>query len=226
MTMISEIESESTEGTIAEAATRLQGASAQEILACGLELTGGDLVVTSSFSDSILVDVAVKVAPEIEVVFLDTGSSFPETLAYVEALRKRYKLNLKVVRPSPEAMKWACGTERCCELRKVEPLRSLLADRAGWATGVRRVETPERAGSEPVELDSKFSVVKVNPLVYWDDDEVNRYAEENELLSHPLSSKGYVSIGCAPVTVPVQIGQSPREGRWPGSEKTECGLHI
>ncbi|MHB1487772.1 MAG: phosphoadenylyl-sulfate reductase, partial [Acidimicrobiales bacterium] len=168
----------------------------------------------------------VAVDPNIRVIFLDTGFHFPETLEYVELVRARYGLNLEVVRPGPDADPWPCGTDRCCALRKVEPLQKVLDEAQAWITGVRRVETPERAEAPIVALDASRGVVKVNPLADWSDVDMARYSADHDLAVHPLISAGYLSIGCAPATAPVAPGADPRSGRWAGTDKTECGLHL
>ena len=195
------------------------------VIAWALRRFDGRLVVASSFQDAVLVDVAVAVDPAVEIVFLDTGAHFPETYAYVEALRHRYGLNLTVVAPGPDAAAWPCGSERCCEHRKVAPLRAVLAGREAWITGVKRVDAPSRAGAPVVGTDPVFGLVKVNPLATWTDDDVAGYERDHELPRHPLLERGYRSIGCAPTTRPVGPDDDPRAGRWPGSTKTECGLH-
>jgi phosphoadenosine phosphosulfate reductase len=121
---------------------------------------------------------------------------------------------------------FVCGTPRCCEVRKVEPLAKAIAGRQAWITGVKRVDTPERTGAPIVTWDANREMVKVNPLVTWTDADIDEYLAEKGLPLHPLTYVGYVSIGCAPTTQPVAEGQNPREGRWPGMDKTECGLHI
>ena len=179
-----------------------------------------------SFQDCVVVDLAVQVVPSIEVLFLDTGFHFPETLQYVERVRARYDLNLKVLTPGPEAVRWPCGTERCCELRKVAPLDDALAGRGAWLTGLKRVDAPTRAATPIVSWDDRRSLVKVNPMASWTDDDVARYSADHGLPVHPLVAKGYLSIGCAPTTRPVAPGEDPRAGRWAGTDKTECGLHT
>jgi phosphoadenosine phosphosulfate reductase len=157
---------------------------------------------------------------------LDTGFHFPETLTYVEEVRRRYELNLRVLRPAVGPDEWACGTDQCCHLRKVEPLNRILAERAAWMTGLRRADSPLRADTPVVELDQARGVAKINPLAAWTDDQVAAYATEHDLPVHPLTEKGYASIGCAPTTSPVRNGEHPRSGRWRGMDKTECGLHL
>jgi phosphoadenosine phosphosulfate reductase len=190
------------------------------------ERFGDDLIVASSFQDVVLVDLVRKAKPDVEIVFLDTEYHFPETLAFVEHLRKTWELNLTVTHPEVAMDEYVCGTEGCCQKRKVEPLQKAIAGRRAWITGLKRVDTPERADAPIVSWDPGRETVKVNPLATWTDEDVNDYLSEHGLPLHPLWYVGYVSIGCAPTTQPVAEGQNPREGRWPGQDKTECGLHI
>jgi len=208
-----------------EWAAKLDASPAEEILAWALERYGRGLVLASSFQDCVLIDLAVRIDPGVEVVFIDTGAHFPETLAYVEEVRSRYSLNLTVCRAGPEADAWPCGSSRCCEVRKVAPLRKLLESRSGWITGLKRSDAPTRKAAPVVGIDEKFGCVKLNPLASWTDGDVAAYSAVHELPTHPLASRGYLSIGCAPTTRPVAPGEDARAGRWAGTQKTECGLH-
>lgn len=199
---------------------------ASSTLAWARDRFGSDLVLAASFQDCVLLDLATTVFPAIEVVFLDTGAHFPETLEYVELVRRHYDLNLTVLQPFEDASAWPCGSSRCCEFRKVGPLNAHLANRQAWITGLRRVETPQRAHAPIVGLDGSRGLVKVNPLAAWSDQDMASYVADHDLLVHPLTGAGYLSIGCAPTTRPVSEGQDHRAGRWAGSGKTECGLHI
>jgi phosphoadenosine phosphosulfate reductase len=200
--------------------------AASEAIAWTVGQFGEDAVVASSFQDVVLVDLVQKAHPGLEIVFLDTEYHFPETLAFVEHLRKIWDLNLTVTHPEVAMDEYVCGTAGCCQKRKVEPLQKAVAGRAAWITGLKRVDTPERAGAPILAWDEGRQMVKVNPLVTWTDEDVDAYLADNELPLHPLTYVGYVSIGCAPTTQPVAEGHHPREGRWPGQDKSECGLHI
>ncbi|HAM01477.1 MAG TPA: phosphoadenylyl-sulfate reductase [Acidimicrobiaceae bacterium] len=203
----------------------LEKAPATAVIAWAHDRFGGDVSLACSFQDCVVVDLAVQVDPAVEVLFLDTGFHFPETLAYVEQVRSRYDLNLRVLVPGPEAEAWPCGTERCCGLRKVAPLDEALEGKGAWLTGLKRVDAPTRAGAPIVSWDEQRGLVKVNPMATWTDDDVAHYSADHGLPMHPLLSRGYLSIGCAPTTRPVAPGEDPRAGRWAGSDKTECGLH-
>jgi phosphoadenosine phosphosulfate reductase len=210
---------------LAARATEFETAPAGKVIAWALDRFGGDISLACSFQDCVLVDLAVRVDPTIEVLFLDTGFHFPETLAYVETVRARYGLNLRVMTPGPEAEGWPCGTQRCCELRKVEPLYRALAGRSAWITGLKRTDAPTRADAPIVAWDPTRAIVKVNPLATWTDTDIANYEADHGLPVHPLMTQGYLSIGCAPTTRPVAPGEDPRAGRWAGTGQTECGLH-
>jgi phosphoadenosine phosphosulfate reductase len=211
---------------LAEADAALCGAPPGEILRWAYDRFGDGLVVTSSFQDCVLADLANAARPGAAIVFLDTGFHFPETLAYLHHVEKVLNLTVEIVRPALGDDEHPCGTSRCCELRKVAPLQGVLSGRTCWVTGVKRVDTPERAGAAAVAWDAGKGVVKVNPLVAWSEDDVEDYIERRQLPRHPLTYVGYASIGCAPVTTPVADGDDPRAGRWSGSTRTECGLHL
>ncbi|MDA8040406.1 MAG: phosphoadenylyl-sulfate reductase [Actinomycetota bacterium] len=191
-----------------------------------IERYGGSISVASSFQDVVLVDLVRKARADVEIIFLDTEFHFPETLAFVERLRRIWDLSLTTTHPSVGLDEFPCGSPRCCEVRKVQPLARVLEGRAAWITGLKRVDTPERADAPIVAWDAARHMVKVNPLAGWSDRDVEDYLGAEGLPHHPLTYVGYVSIGCAPTTQPVAEGQNPREGRWPGTGKTECGLHV
>jgi phosphoadenosine phosphosulfate reductase len=199
--------------------------SASTVVAWAVERFGSNLAVACSFQDAVLIDLAVAVDPKIEVVFLDTGSHFPETLEYVETVRSRYDLNLTVTQPVAGAEAWPCGSAQCCEFRKVRPLKQALAGKEAWVTGLKRVDATTRTFAPIVAFDEAWGMVKVNPLATWTDDDVAGYAADHGIPEHPLLSRGYLSIGCAPTTRPVKLGEDPRAGRWFDSDKVECGLH-
>jgi len=212
-------------GELDEVNGRLETAPAGKAVAWALDRFGDSLALACSFQDIVIVDLARAADPGIEVVFLDTGAHFEETLRFVDEVTERYGLNLTVTHPGPEADAWPCGTERCCELRKVAPLRRALAGRQAWMTGLKRVDAPTRAGAPIVGWDASFGLVKVNPLAAWTDDDIAGYIADHDLPEHPLVKKGYLSIGCAPTTRPVAPGENPRAGRWSDTDKNECGLH-
>lgn len=213
---------------LADASRELEHAPASRAVAWANERFGDSMVLAASFQDCVLIDLAVQVVPDLEVVFLDTGYHFAETLWYVDQVRRRYDLNLNVVTPAAEVTlddRWQYDTDGCCAARKVEPLERALRGKQAWLSGLRRTETAARANAPIVSWDIRNGLVKVNPLATWTDLDVQGYVRDRDLPVHPLADRGYVSIGCWPCTMPIDAGADPRDGRWAGSDKTECGLH-
>jgi phosphoadenosine phosphosulfate reductase len=211
---------------LAVVSEEFETAAASSIIRWAAENFGESLVLAASFEDVVLIDLATKIVPDIEVVFLDTEAHFPETLAFVEQVRTRYNLNLTVTKPGPEAAAHPCGSEQCCQFRKVEPLRRAVEGKAAWLTGLKRSDGPTRADTPVVGWDAAFGLVKINPLATWSDADIASYLGDHNLPEHPLVPRGYLSIGCAPTTRPVVAGEDSRAGRWAGLDKSECGLHV
>jgi phosphoadenosine phosphosulfate reductase len=188
---------------------------------------GDDLVVTASFGDAVLAHLAHSALPGVEIVLLDTGYLFAETEWFADDLRRRYGLRLRTVHPLADVERdvWQFDTQSCCAARKVEPLERALRGKRAWVTGLRRADSATRAGTPVVHDDLLRGVVKVNPIATWSDDDVTAYTQRHQLPSHPLADRGYPSIGCWPCTRPAD-GDDPRAGRWAGTDKTECGLHL
>ena len=207
---------------LAHAAQRLESESPLAIL----EWTFAqyeDVAMACSFEDLALLHMVHLVRPETPIVFLNTGGHFPETLDFVANVARDWSLNL--VETSAPVNAPACGEAGCCAARKVEPLRDALEGRDAWITSVKRVDAPTRAAMAVVSWDEKFSLVKVNPLATWSDDDVSYYLAANDLATHPLWQEGYASIGCAAVTQKPLDARDRRSGRWAGSATMECGLH-
>lgn len=216
----------------------LEGASAERVLTW-LAVTVPRPAVTSSFGaeSAVLLHLLSRVAPHIPVLFLDTGLHFQETLTFRRELAADLGLSVVDVYPArsveDQALDhgdrlWERDPDACCGLRKTVPLRQALRDYGGWASGVRRVQTPERAATPVVEArrhDGRW-MVKVAPLAAWTDADVADYLDAHHLPRHPLTTAGFRSIGCAPCTTPVSPDQDPRAGRWASTAKTECGIHI
>ena len=202
-------------------------AAPSTIIAWAVDRFGDEITLASSFEDIVLIDIAVSVKPDIEVLFLDTQFHFAETLWFVEEVRKRYDLNLKVMSPLVEPdNRWQLDVAGCCGVRKVEPLNRGLQGKLAWLTGLKRVDAPTRASAPIVSWDAGREMVKINPLATWTELDLASYALERELPVNPLVDRGYPSIGCWPCTKPVAPGDDPRSGRWAGLDKTECGLHT
>ncbi len=208
-----------------EADAALQRAAPSEVITWALGRFAANVAMACSFEDLVLLDLALAQDPGIEVIFLDTLGHFPETLEFARRVSEARSVNLTTTVPGPEADAYPCGTDRCCELRKVVPLEHALEGRDAWLTALKRVDGPSRASIPVVSWDERFGLVKCNPLATWTDDDIAWYLREHGLEEHPLWAKGYASIGCAAVTRPVAIGESRRAGRWSDSDKEECGLH-
>jgi phosphoadenosine phosphosulfate reductase len=214
-------------GELAEISGSFEHAPASSVVKWAHERFGDGLVLAASFQDAVLIDLASRVVPDLDVVFLDTQYHFAETRWYVERVQERYGFNLIVMEPEVEADDlWQTDTDKCCRLRKVEPLARALEGRGAWMTGLRRSEARTRATAPIVSYDIARGLVKVNPLANWTDLDVSGYVRDHELPVHPLSDRGYPSIGCWPCTRPVGEDEDPRSGRWAGLGKTECGLHL
>ena len=211
---------------LAELSERFESAPASAPVRWAWETFGSGVVLASSFQDAVLLDIAVRVAPDIEVIFLDTGFHFPETLEYVELVRRLYDLNLTVVRPEVGPDVLPCGSDGCCQVRKVEPLARALEGKHAWMTGLRRADAATRSDAPIIGLDPARGLFKINPLATWTDRDVAGYTADHGLPVHQLTRRGYLSIGCAPTTQPPLDPDDPRSGRWAGQEKTECGLHL
>ena len=184
-------------------------------------------MLAASFQDCVLIDVATQVVPEMEVVFLDTQYHFAETLWYVEQVRERYDLNLRVDlaadrRPTTSGSSIPTSAARCARSSR---WRARSRASQAWLTGLRRDEAPTRANAPIVGFDVGRGIVKVNPIANWTHDDIDGYVADRGLPVHPLRDKGYPSIGCWPCTNPVKDGDDPRAGRWTNSGKLECGLH-
>ncbi|MEO3761133.1 phosphoadenylyl-sulfate reductase [Mycobacterium sp. B14F4] len=216
-------------------AAELDDASALDLLRWTDENFGGNYIVASNMQDAVLVDLAAKVRPGVDVLFLDTGYHFVETIGTRDAVEAVYDVNVVNVTPENGVAKqdelfgkdlFAREPNECCRMRKVEPLSKALRGYTAWVTGIRRVEAPTRANAPLISWDKAFGLVKINPLAAWTDDDMQAYIDANGILVNPLVYEGYPSIGCAPCTAKPVEGADPRSGRWVGSAKTECGLHA
>ena len=205
---------------------RFEVAPASEIIRWAVDTFHPHLALTASMTDAVLIDLAVKVEPAIEVVFIDTGYHFPETLETVELVRRKYGLNLKMMTvPHHDEELWKVDPENCCSAIKVGQLDRALMGKEAWMSGLRRAESPSRAEASILSLDLR-GLVKINPIATWTDLDVQGYIADHDVPVNPLVHQGYLSIGCQPCTHPVADGEDPRSGRWVGSDKTECGLHL
>ncbi|HXY45558.1 MAG TPA: phosphoadenylyl-sulfate reductase, partial [Acidimicrobiales bacterium] len=167
--------------------------AAEGAIAWVVENFGDAYAVASSFQDAVLIDLVITADPDAEIIFLDTDFHFPETLAFVERLRKTWKLNLTTTHPAIGREESPCGSPGCCQLRKVEPLNAALKGKAAWVTGLKRVDTPEREAAPIIAWDPQRNMVKVNPVATWSDEDIDEYLAEHRLPRHPLTYVGYVS---------------------------------
>ncbi len=217
------------------AAAELEDAPAEEIIRWAVDTFGPRFCLTSSFADAVLVHVASRVAPGIEVIFLDTGLHFEQTLAIRDRVAATLPVTVRSITPrlTVGQQDGAYGPrlfsrepDECCFLRKVEPLERALADYDAWAAGLRRDEGPSRANTPVVGFENSRGKVKVAPLARWTQRDVDAYVERYDVPVNPLIRAGYASVGCWPCTRRTAPGEDPRAGRWPLFDKTECGIHL
>lgn len=219
-----------------DASLRFADADADTVLAWAVETFGDALAVACSMAaDTVVPHLAAQHAPGVDVLFLQTGYHFAETLGTRDALAATTTITLVDVLPALTVAEQdaAFGPKlhdrepsQCCALRKVEPINRELASYEAWVTGLRREDSPLRADTPLVEWDSAHQMVKINPIAAWTFDELLDYAGQHAVPINVLLTEGYPSIGCAPCTRPVAEGEDPRAGRWAGLAKTECGLHV
>ena len=215
---------------------RADEASPAEVAAWVAENFGvGQAAVACSMADAALPHLVAESLPGVDVLFLDTGYHFAETVFTRDEVAERLNVNIVDVKPEQSVAEQDAEFgenlfERdpglCCQRRKVEPLQHALAGYEVWFTGVRREEAPTRAETELIVWDERNGLVKVNPVASWTFDDLIDYATVHHVPVNPLIANGYPSIGCAPCTKPVAPGEDPRSGRWAGLAKTECGLHL
>jgi phosphoadenosine phosphosulfate reductase len=220
---------------LAEQAGRdLEDASALDILRWAAETFQSRFCVTSSMEDAVVAHLASRVAPGVDVVFLDTGYHFEETIGTRDAVAAVMDVNVITLTPEQTVAEQDAeygarlhdrDPDLCCALRKVKPLEKGLVSYDAWATGLRREESTTRAGTPVVGWDATRRKVKVSPIARWSQEDVERYVDEHGVLTNPLLMDGYASIGCAPCTRRLLDGEDARAGRWAGLSKTECGLH-
>jgi phosphoadenosine phosphosulfate reductase len=216
------------------AGPELELAPAEAIIEWAVDTFGSRFCVTSSMGDAVLSHLASRVSPGIDVVFLDTGYHFAETIGTRDAVAATMPVNVVTLSPTISVRQqdeeygpdlWSRDPDLCCALRKVAPLAQGLEEYDAWATGLRREETRDRVIAPVVGWDEGKGKVKVSPLARWTQDDVDRYISENNILVNPLTYDGYPSIGCWPCTRRVAPGEDARSGRWAGTGKTECGIH-
>ena len=221
------------------ASDALESQQPQDVLKDAIKRFASKIVVACSFGaeDVVLVDMVHRIDPSIPLFYLDTDFLFPETYATRDRIIQQYALKpaqviqvQSLLTPDQQAAQhgpalWSTEPDRCCQLRKVEPLTRVLKGYDAWITGIRRDQSPTRANAGLIEWDNKFQLVKVNPLAHWTWADVWTYIKVYEVPYNPLHDQNYPSIGCTHCTAPVAPGEDPRAGRWKTFTKTECGLH-
>jgi phosphoadenosine phosphosulfate reductase len=215
---------------------KLETAPPEAILRWAVEEFGPDVALATGFGAEgcVLVAMLSEISRGTRIFYLDTDLLFPETYALRDQLEARYgvrferrgtRLSLSQQAAEYGERLWERQPDVCCRLRKVEPLKEMLGGLRAWVTAIRRDQSTARAGIRAVERDEKFGLIKINPLAAWSSREVWNYIAKYDVPYNPLHDHGYPSVGCAPCTTPVQIGEDPRAGRWRGTQKVECGLH-
>ncbi len=213
-----------------------RGQDSAEVVASviGAGLLGETAIISSFGAESaVLLHLMSQAAPDIPVLFLETGKHFPETIVYRDILAEKLRLNLVNLTPDPAELaakdatelRWSYDPDGCCEIRKVKPLEKAMANFDSSVTGRKGFQSSTRQGLPRFELDSDTGRLKFNPLANWTREQLDAYFAEHDLPRHPLEAKGYPSIGCSPCTSKVKPGEDPRAGRWRGWDKTECGIH-
>jgi phosphoadenosine phosphosulfate reductase len=217
-----------------QAGADLDGSSALDVLRWAEATFGSAWCVASSMADAVLPHLASRIRPGVDVIFLDTGYHFPETMGTRDAVAATMPVTVRSIQPQQTVAEqdaefgpelFARDPDRCCAMRKVAPLAAALDPYQAWATGLRRDEARTRANAQVVEWDAARSMVKLNPIAAWTQDDVDAYLAEHRILVNPLLFDGYGSVGCAPCTRRITAGEDARAGRWAGTAKIECGLH-
>lgn len=221
---------------IEELAESMEHESAQKVIQWAVSAFQHSLTFACSFSaeDLVVLDLLLKHFSQADVFYLDTGLHFKETYETRDRLTEKYGIDFICVKPDLTVEEqntqygnalWKTNPDLCCQLRKVKPLAKTLQQYRAWMTGIRREQTPTRANAKKIEWDSKFGLVKINPIVDWNHQQVWEYIHQHQLPYNPLHDRHYPSIGCQVCTKPVKHGADSRSGRWDGFAKTECGLH-
>jgi phosphoadenosine phosphosulfate reductase len=209
----------------------------ERVLRWAFETFGNTVAISSAFGAEgmVLIDIASRLGKSFRVFTLDTEFLFPETYNLMDQIERRYGIAIERVYPmlSPEKQEevhgaelWRRDPDQCCNLRKIEPLQRKLSELQAWITSIRRDQTTARAGASKIGWDAKFGLVKINPIVDWRSEQVWQYIRQHDVPFNVLHQQNYPSIGCTHCTRAVLPGEDPRAGRWSGSSKTECGLHI
>lgn len=221
---------------IASQNSTFECAHPQEIVSWAWSIFGSDVVASSSFQTQSLplLHIISQTAPELPVVFIDTGFHFPETLKYRDQIQALLKLNLLTLKPELDAKQflnkygelYQHHPDACCYLNKIEPFQVALQGKKAWISGIRRDQTASRQNTPIIGRHPILPIIKINPMANWTSEQIDSYILEHHLPKHPLNIKGYSSIGCWPCTSPIAPGEEERAGRWRNKEKFECGIHF
>jgi phosphoadenosine phosphosulfate reductase len=222
---------------ILELQGRAEALSPQQVLAWSFQTFGGKVAISSAFGAEgmVLIDMAWRIRRDFRLFTIDTEFLFPETYSLMDAIEEKYGLRIErvfsLLSPAGQeaihgAALWSRDPDRCCNLRKVEPLRRKLSELDAWITSIRRDQTSFRKVASRIEWDEKFGLAKINPIVDWTSAQVWKYLRDHDVPYNSLHDQNYPSIGCTHCTRAVRPGEDPRAGRWPGMAKTECGLHV
>jgi phosphoadenosine phosphosulfate reductase len=215
----------------------LQGASAAEVLRWAVQTFYPRLTMATAFGAEgcCILHLLAEIEPGVRVFNLDTGYQFAETLELRERIREKYGIEVELVRPELTVEEYEAEhggplyglrPDQCCYDRKILPLRRAVEGYQAWISAIRRDQTDHRAEAQVVQWDGKFNLVKVNPLLAWSRKDVWQFIHDHQIPYNPLHDQGFPSIGCWPCTAPVGEGANERAGRWAGTGKKECGLHV
>lgn len=222
---------------IAAASQQLQSATPQEILRWAVQTFFPRLTMATAFGAEgcCILHMLAEIEPRVRVFNLDTGYQFQETLDLRERIKQKYAIAVEYVRAEQTVAEYEAEhggplyrirPDQCCADRKLAPLRKAVIGYDAWISAIRRDQTADRAVASVVQWDAKFNLVKVNPLLSWTKKDVWDFVLKNDVPYNPLHDQGYPSIGCWPCTAPVGAGEDERAGRWAGTKKKECGLHV
>ncbi|HXG11475.1 MAG TPA: phosphoadenylyl-sulfate reductase [Gemmataceae bacterium] len=222
---------------IAEANRLLEGAPPQAILRWAVDTFYPRLTMATAFGAEgcCIIHMLAEIQPAVRIFNLDTGYQFPETLQLRERIKERYGIEVELIQPELTVAEYEAEhggplyrirPDQCCYDRKIVPLRRAVAGYDAWISAIRKDQTVHRAQARVVQWDAKFNLVKINPLLHWTRREVWAFITKHDVPYNPLHDQGYPSIGCWPCTRPVLDGEDERAGRWAGTIKKECGLHV
>lgn len=221
---------------LAEINQRLADAGPQEVLTWAVERFFPRLTMATAFGAEgcAIIHMLSQIEPRVRVFNLDTGYQFKETLELRDRIAEKYGIEVEMIRPDTTVEQYEAihggplyetHPDRCCHDRKIRPLRQAIQGYDAWISSIRADQSKDRSQTPKVGWDKKFGLVKVNPLLAWNKQDVWTYIVANDVPYNPLHDVGYPSIGCWPCTRPVNQGDDERAGRWAGKAKTECGLH-